>query len=400
MAGQVQPSVFDRVLVVPKLLVGLLLLGVLAALVWAMRPAPPMNTLTAYFPRTVALYVGSDVRVLGVSIGQVDSVTPAGDRVKVTMTYEEKYDVPADAKAVIISPSVVGDRFVQLTPVYVSGPTLDDGAVLQLDRTASPVELDAIYQSLDDLSVALGPNGANKEGALDNLIGVSARNLDGNGAKIRSTLRDLGLLTGTLSNNKEELFSTVRQLNRFVGMLAANDRQIRLFNKDLAKVAGFLEGERDDLAATLSNLSVALSAVSDFVEENKASLRSNIDGLAKVSRVLVKQRDALEESLEVAPLALNNLFLAYNPRTGTLDQRSNIGQNIKQLEDDPALVLCAIVQQAGNPGDACSAIKDLLDTLPSGGLNRGKPFGYEQIGRVEVEHIDRTLAGLLAEGDR
>ena len=52
--------------------------------------------------------------------------------VKVTMTYEDRVKVPADAKAVIISPSVVGDRFVQLTPAYVSvgSSTLEDGAVL------------------------------------------------------------------------------------------------------------------------------------------------------------------------------------------------------------------------------------------------------------------------------
>ncbi len=392
------PSLIDKLTVVPKLLATLLVLAVLATLLWVMRPDPATNQLTAYFPRTVALYVGSDVRILGVPVGTVEEVHPEGDRVKVTMSWEAEYDVPADAKAVIISPAIVGDRFVQLTPAYSSGAKLQDGAVLDLDRTAVPVELDAIYQSLDDLSVALGPNGANKEGALDNLIGVSARNLDGNGEEIRSTLRDLGLLTGTLSNNKEELFGTVRQLDRFVAMLAENDTTIRAFNKNLSRVSNFLEGERDDLASTLRNLSVALTSVSDFVAENKDALRSNIHGLTKVTRVLVKQRDALKESLDVAPLALNNLFLAYNPNTGTLDQRTNLGENIRQLENDPALVLCAIVTQAGNPGDACSAIERLFDTLPPpGALNRGSPFTVKQIGPVEVEHVDKTLAGLVTE---
>ena len=60
--------------------------------------------------------------------------------------------VPADAKAVIISPSIVGDRFVQLTPVYKGGRVLADGATPRhQDRTAVPLELDQIYPSLDDL---------------------------------------------------------------------------------------------------------------------------------------------------------------------------------------------------------------------------------------------------------
>ncbi len=385
----------DRLIAGPRVIAAILIVAVVAALLWTMRPAPPMNELTAYFPRTVALYTGSDVRILGVPVGKVESVEPEGQQVKVTMTYEAEYDVPADAKAVIISPAIVGDRFVQLTPVYTSGPKLEDHAVLELDHTATPVELDEIYQSLDDLSVALGPRGANKEGALDNLIGVSADNLDGNGATMRQTLSDLGKFTGTLSNNKDELFDTVTQLDRFVAMLARNDQTIRSFNKNLADVAGVLADERQDLAQALDNLGTALGSVSQFVEDNKDALKENITGLAKVTRILVNQRDALKETLDVAPLALNNLFLAYNPNSGTLDQRSNIGENINQLTNDPALVLCAIVEQADNPGDACAAIKRLFETLPSSGLNRGKPFDYKQIGPVEVERIDTTLAGLV-----
>ncbi len=388
-------ALVNRLVAVPKLVAGVLLVAVVAALLWTMRPAPATNELTAYFPRTVALYSGSDVRILGVTVGHVETIEPEGDRVKVTMTYESRYDVPADAKAVIISPAIVGDRFVQLTPVYTGGRRLADGAVLDTDRTATPVELDEIYQSLDDLSVALGPAGANKKGALDNLISVSAANLDGNGAQLHETIKNLGAFTSTLSDNKDALFSTVTQLNRFVGMLAKNDQSVRSFNTNLAHVAGLLSDERQDLALALDNLGTALTAVSQFVEDNKDALSQNIQGLTKVTRILVHQRDALKESLDVAPLALNNLMLAYNPRSGTLDQRSNVGENINQLTNDPALVLCAIVEQGGNPAQTCDAIKKLFETLPKSSLNRGTPFAYKQVGPVQVEKIDRTLAGLV-----
>ena len=385
----------SRLIAVPNVVVGLLLLAVLAALLWTMRPTRPTNELTAYFPRTVALYPGSEVRILGVPVGHVESIEPEGDRVKVTMDYERRYDVPADAKAVIVSPAIVGDRFVQLTPVYSGGPTLKDGAVLDLDHTATPVELDQIYQSLDDLSIALGPNGANKHGALDSLVGVSADNLAGNGKQLHQTIKDLGTFTGTLSDNKDELFATVRQLDRFVGMLAANDQSVRSFNQNLQDVAGMLAGERQDLAVALDNLGTALTAVSQFVHDNKDALKENIDGLAKVTRVLVRQRDALKQTLDVAPLALNNLFLAYNPRSGTLDQRMNVSANVNQLTNDPAVVLCAIVEQAGNPADSCNAIQQLFQTLPKSGLNRGAPFAHRQVGPVVVEKVDRSLAGLV-----
>ena len=103
------------------------------------------------------------MRVLGVPVGQVDTVTPSGTDVVVTMSYDADVKIPADAKAAIIAPSIVGDRFVQLTPVYTGGEVLADDATLDTDRTAVPLELDQIYTSLDDLTVALGPDGCQQE---------------------------------------------------------------------------------------------------------------------------------------------------------------------------------------------------------------------------------------------
>src|SRR5699024_8026022 len=110
-------------------------------------------------------------------------------------------DVPADAKALIVAPSVVGDRFIQLTPAYQGGPKLEDGAELGLKDTSTPLELDQIYKSLDQLTVALGPDGANSDGALTDLLSVAADNFDGQGKKFNQTITDLGKLTGTLENN-------------------------------------------------------------------------------------------------------------------------------------------------------------------------------------------------------
>ena len=78
-------------------------LVVAAALTMFARRAT-RKTLTAHFPRTVSIYEGSDVRVLGVPIGTVDSVTPSGTDVVVTMSYDADVEIPADAKAVIVSP--------------------------------------------------------------------------------------------------------------------------------------------------------------------------------------------------------------------------------------------------------------------------------------------------------
>jgi phospholipid/cholesterol/gamma-HCH transport system substrate-binding protein len=366
-------------------------LAVVAALLLAALPGEDEKTLTASFPRTVSLYEGSDVRLLGVPIGKVDSVTPSGTDVTVTMSYDAKYKIPADAKAVIISPAIVGDRFVQLTPVFEQGDeVLADGAELSVDDTSTPLELDEIYQSIDDLTVALGPDGANSKGALTNLLDSTARNFAGQGDQFNKTIENLGKFTGTLENNKEELFGTAQEMERFVSALAKNDQTVRDFNDSLVGAADLLKDERVDLAAALKNLGVAMQQVSSFVRENRDSLSENIKGLNAVTKILVKQRAALDETLGVAPTALTNLFHTYNPKTGTLDTRSNAGENIGALESDPAAVICGFLHQTPSPKQSCDLVRAALPRTAA--LQKAGARSSEV---VEVEYVDRSLAGVV-----
>ncbi len=382
-------GIMSKVSGLTRILSVVAVLAIVVAVGMVLLSGGQRKTLTASFPRTVSLYQGSDVRVLGVPIGTVDSVTPEGTDVVVKMSYDPKYKIPADAKAVIVSPSIVGDRFVQLTPVYKGGPVLADGAVLSERRTATPLELDQIYQSLDDLSVALGPQGANKQGALTRLLDSTARNYAGEGAQLHTTIKNLSRFTGTLAGNRQALFGTARQLERFVSALSKNDRTVRRFNDSLASAADLAKGERADLSAALRNLGVAMQQVSGFVRENKTALSKNIKGLDRISKILVKQRAALDETLRVAPTALTNLFHTYNPETGTLDTRTNIGENVNDLTSDPATVLCGILHQANAPKTACDALRKALPR--AGALTSAAATGKP----VQVEHIDRSLAGIV-----
>ncbi len=375
--------------VVAPLIVAALVVAGLAS--FLLGGSPP-KTLTAEFPRTVSLYEGSDVRVLGVPVGKVDSVTPSGTRVVVTMHYDSDVQVPRDAKAVIISPSIVGDRFVQLTPAFTGGPTLADGARLTEQQTAVPLELDDIYSSLDDLTVALGPRGANQKGALTNLLDTTARNFGGQGRKFHRTIESFSRLSGTLADNKDQLFGSVRELEGFVRTLAHNDRTVRTFNASLAQVSHMLRGERGDLAASLHNLGLAMREVSGFVRDNRAVLGHDISGLDRVTQVLVKQRGALAETLRNAPLALNNLALTYNPQAGTLDTRANIGELGHQLTSDPATVLCSILDQANQSGQACSSVRQILGNGRPGALSR-QPYPGPR--RTSGDRTDLTLGGLV-----
>ena len=108
-----------------------------------------------------------------------------------------------------------------------------------------------------------------------------------------------------------------------------------------------------------------------------------------MSKVLVRQRAALDEILHVAPAALNNLGLTYNPQAGTLDTRANLGEAVNQIQYDPAALLCGFVSQVERSGQVCNTITNLLPKNRPGAL--GKP---EKLPAREV--FDPTLGGLVA----
>lgn len=358
------------------LLVALGLLGTLSGC--GIFGGPGKKHFSADFSRTIGVYKHSDVRVLGVKIGQVTKITPNGKTVHIEAEYDASYKIPRDAFAAVLAPSIVSDRYIQLAPVYKSGDTLPDHAVIK--DTQVPTELDTIYQNIDGLDLALGPGGANKHGALSDLLKVGADNLGGNGDALHGTLNGLSKAVSTLAGSRDDLFSTISNLQQFTTVIAQNDSTVRAFNTDLATVAAQLNGERTDLATAVRQLSVALAQVASFVKENKDNLTYNITNLASVTKVLVTQKRALKEFLDTAPAALSNLQLAYNSKSGTLDTRDN-----SSSQGGAAGVLCNLLAVAGQSPTACA------------GILSGLPVPKQSV-KPSVGSRDLTLGGILAAG--
>ncbi|NLE78084.1 MAG: MCE family protein [Rhodococcus sp.] len=302
---------------VPLGIAALIVVIVVAAAVYFL-PGLGKDKIVAYFPATTGLYEGDEVRVLGVPVGEISTIDPRDEFTKVTMYVDSSMAIPADAKAVIVAPSLVSGRFIQLTPVYVGGDKLGDGGEIPIERTAIPVEWDEIKSELNKLSEALGPQGADPQGSLGNFIDVAADNLDGNGQSIRDTLRELSDTMRTLSDGRTDLFGTIRNLQTFVSALSSSNQQIVQFEGRLASVSSVLADSSDELGRALSDLDVALGDVHRFVTENRAALTEQVGRLADATQVLAEKRPEIERVMHVAPTALSNFNNIYKPAQGSL----------------------------------------------------------------------------------
>lgn len=339
----------------------------LAATFFLVRTDDKRLTVTAYLPQAVAVYEQTPVKILGVKVGEVTEVEPAGDSVRVEMEYAAKYEVPKDAKAVVIKPGLVSSRFIQLTPAYTGGPVMKDGAVIPLSHTDVPVKLDRIYESLKTLAQTLGPNGVNKNGTLNHLLSVAADALDGKGRLGNRALKKLSRAAQTIGSNTGELFDTVEQLAQFTEVLAKNDSLVRAFLKDLAEVSKQLSQERVELRKALAEVAGAVREVRNFVRSNRAGITEAVERLTKTMKTIASERKSLDTTLRVAPVAIGNLQLAFNAETGTIGSRITLGPNIADLDG----FLCRLVQRMtmskGLTNLACTLFSTLLEAGQPGG---------------------------------
>ncbi|MFR9750739.1 MCE family protein [Nocardia sp. 004] len=320
-------------------LAGVLVAVLVAAGVWTGLMRLGTTKVTAYFPSTIGLYAGDDVRILGVKVGRIDSIEPGSDQVEVRMTIDRGIDVPADPRAVILSPSLVSARFIQLAPAYTGGPKLADGDVIPIEHTAVPVEWDDIKTELSKLSTALGPVGDDEQGSFGRFVDTAADNLDGNGERFRDTLRELSATLTTLSDGRTDLFGTVRNLQKFVEVLSASNEQIVQFGGRLASVSSVLAGVSTELGTGLDNLDIAVADVRRFLDSSGAELTEGVQRLADATQVLADKRPELERVLHSGPTALANFYQLYKPAQGSLT-----GAIALNNPADPLSFLCGSVQ--------------------------------------------------------
>lgn len=315
--------------------------------------------ITAEFSRTIGIYKGSEVRLMGVPIGKVTAINPGKDGVRVEMEYDAKYRVAANARALLVSTSIISDRFVQLTPAYDGhGRVLGDGAFLPESRTDVPVELDDVFRSTNTLLEALGPRGANKHGALSRFLSTGADLLDGQGTQINDLLHQVAGATGTLASSQDDIFDTIGNLDGFTGALSENDAQVRSFSAQMADVTSFLATERNNLSSLLSSLAETFGHLETFVRDNRALLVSNVGRLSKIAAALAAERRSIANLLEVLPTGAANLAHTFDTSHQGLRSRINEDQLLNSLK----ITLCDSLVQAGiqRPSALCRRLTTLL----------------------------------------
>ena len=295
--------------------------GLVATVVgWQLYQKLTNNTVVAYFPATNALYAGDKVVIMGIRVGAIDKIEPTGDQMKVTFHYRNKYKVPAGASAVVLNPTLVASRSIQLEPPYKGGPMLADNAVIPIERTQVPVEWDDLRNSITHIIGALGPSKEQKKGPFGDVIESFADGLAGKGKQINTTLNSLSAALSTLDEGRGDFFAVLRSLAMFVNALHQDDQQFVALNQDLAQFTDKLTSSDQTAANAIRQTDSLLTTAQTFLTENREVLTHDLNNLGEVTTAIMQPvpRDGLETALHILPNMAANVQAIYEPAHGSL----------------------------------------------------------------------------------
>lgn len=277
-------------------------------------------TVQAHFQDAVGLYAGNAVSVLGMQVGRVTKVESKGDYIDVTMDIDRKVPVPADVKAVTVNGSILTDRHIELTPPYTSGPKLRDGDLIGLGNTQTPVEFDKTLSMIDKLGSALRGD-ANGGGPLGDLVNLGSRISSDNSEQIKSTLTKLSeaLKVGPDggAQTQKNLQEIIRNISDLTQSAADNDSAIRKFGSNVHQLSDILADQNLGSGRTGAKANEILDEVSGLLNRHRDQLKGTFGDANTVVRSLSDSKRELEETLDVLPLAVDNVYNVLDPIGGS-----------------------------------------------------------------------------------
>ena len=206
----------------------------------------------ATFENASQLSGNADVRIAGVNVGKVISVSPRGLRTDAVIELQPKFaPMPVDTRAILRQKTLLGETFVVLTPGSRDAKKIPEGGRLADANVADTQPLDRVLGVLDDKTRA----------DIQSLFTGSAVAFKGRGGDLNDALGNLGPVTdqfaaiiGILDRQRGSLRGLIRDSGTVLRTIGEHRTAVRDFVTAGGEVAAATAGRDAALTATIREL--------------------------------------------------------------------------------------------------------------------------------------------------
>jgi phospholipid/cholesterol/gamma-HCH transport system substrate-binding protein len=236
------------------------------------------------------LQPADDVKIAGVTVGQVSGVALQRGHALVTFAVDAGVHIPADTQIGTQWHNVLGQQFLYLYPGH-DHTMLKAGATLPLSANVPGPNIGALLNSLGPLLGALKPQQANQ------VVTALASALQGNVGQVDDLINNAASVSQAVGSVDTQVGQLVDNLNQVFGALAQRSGDLGHVVDNLDTVAQSLASHNDLLDQTVANLAQVGQEVATLEGNTKTSLSSAIADLEAVSADIQSQSGNLSQGL-------------------------------------------------------------------------------------------------------
>jgi phospholipid/cholesterol/gamma-HCH transport system substrate-binding protein len=262
------------------------------------------DSYSARFTDVTSLNTGDDVRIAGVKVGQVNSISVV-DRRQAEVIFQVQGDVklPASVTAVIKYRNLVGQRYISL----VQGPgdpnaVLPPGGSIPLSHTQPALDLTELFNGFKPLFQALSPNDVNQ------LSYEIIQVFQGEGGTIDSLLASTAQLTSTIADKDKVIGQVIDNLNTVLDTVNAHGSQLADLVTTTQQLVSGLAADRQPISDAIGSLGTLANTTAGLLDQGRAPLAADIAGLGTLSKNLNDSQDVVKHFIQFLPTKLAKII--------------------------------------------------------------------------------------------
>jgi phospholipid/cholesterol/gamma-HCH transport system substrate-binding protein len=301
---------------------------------------------TVQLANAANLVPNSEVKYDEVSIGSVRKVELKDWTATLTIGLEKGVHIPADVTANVAQKSLLGAEYLELTDPHRASSAgterqLRTGDVIALDHTGRYPETEEV---LSAASMLLNGGGLGQIRTITHELNAA---LNGRAGDVKSFMRTVSTFTGKLDGQRDNIAATLTQLDRLSRAVVKDRSKVDSALTELPRGFRLLEAERAQLVRTLGSLDSFGRVAHRVISATKVGFQQNLNSLRPITRALGANGKALSRSFDA-------LGYPFNVRAAN-----------KDMEGDYLNLVTTIEVSAGN------LARDWLGGTPLDGLFTG-----------------------------
>jgi phospholipid/cholesterol/gamma-HCH transport system substrate-binding protein len=254
------------------------------------------NGYSAVFADASRLKSGQTVRVAGIRVGTVNSVSLLPDKkALVKFDADRSIVLTTGTRAVVRYLNLVGDRYLELLDGPGSTRVLAPGSQIPVDRTAPALDLDLLLGGLKPVIQGLNPQDVNA------LTSSLLQILQGQGGTLESLLARTSSFSNTLADHNQVVEQLIDNFDTVVDTIAKDGDKFSAAIDGLERLISGLSADRDRIGTAIESLNNGTASLADLLTNARPPLAGTVHQLNRLAPLLDQDKGRLEAQIQKIP---------------------------------------------------------------------------------------------------